>query len=521
MLEMYGQPQANIGDLLMALSPKSKALALIAVGIGCSIASLFTFALGWDRTSEEPGFATVLLGSGVLFAVASLVLFAIGWDARNNLLRAGAVSGHLIKPPLHFDVCNDIVATLRSQDNQVQMPAQLSTDGAFVVSGVRDGVWRLQVSSSWYQLYEKDVRLSQRERVNLGDIQLRFAINKVWTRELISQTVRNSLARSEPLIGQIMDYCRDTQNREWAVGFVSKDFQNRRSILVKSQGEWVDRVVPQFSNAERGTVVRSLKDGSIIVGSLGAGAVSSADGVVWRSMQLPEEMDSVTALLQLPDETLLAGAWVWRRGAPTTSHVVKFKTASDVGQSAFTLNSSHITELFATSSGRILMGLWEKEPTILYSDDYGTTWTKTRMPSQLRGSVTSGRFFEPKHNILLACLNSFAEGRAILSIDGGVSWNLAQGADALGPISGFAANEDCCLCFAGATTVIKPSMVLTSLDFGRSWKRFMDVTPRMSHSNGFSKHGTFVSLFGSNGIDTANVLDLTPKRFVRPLTQST
>lgn len=501
-----------------AATLRFRSLSLIATGIVCSVASLFTFAWGWDRVGSMPALATALLVGGVSFAIGSLLLFAIGWDARNALLGSGSISGSLIKPSLSFEVLDDIEVTLTSQDRQTIRTTRPASNDTFSINDVGDGVWHLQVTSSWYQVFRKEIRISRREIVDVGGVELKFSVNKVWNRQILASPILEWLVPHEPIISQIMDYGCDSKGREWAVGFTTKDHQNKRSILVKeNDGEWQDRVIPQFASAERGTFVRALVNGTVVIGSLGSGAVFSKDGVVLRSFRLPGEIDAVTDLVQLPDGSLLAGGWVWNQGNAMIACVLKFSDVDGDGRITHTVSDGHVKEIFVTASGRVVLGTSAKNPRILFSDDYGETWSGAQTKPEISKTEYGGMgwlngFFETRHNTILACLNTFNSGKVLLSENGGVSWEFVEMVDELGQISGFAANEECCLCFAGGAGLTKPSIVFTSLNFGRGWKEFMQLS-LLSYSSGFTRHGSLISVFGSNGISTADARDLTPTRF--------
>lgn len=462
----------------MLVSSKNKFLGpiLLFLSVAFTLASLFVFADGWERSS---GF---FLAVGAALAVASLFAFAVGWDMLKSSRNSGRIAGKLRFPRLGYPLTFHPRVALGSIDGSNRTTVPSRADGSFELVGVVPGEYRVSVEGYGLSSVTRPATIAPGRTTDVGEVVLEFDPEQFWRHESLPPAGLGytfGMRRIGP----------GPAGSAWVAGFRTEERSMRQEYKVfRRQGNppmWREILVPAF--AKQGTHILAMSlfsDGTFLLGSLFGGAAVSSDGArSWRALDIPG-VRTVSEAVELPD-----GAWLLA-GHTSTSYV--FVKSFDRGASWRTVweQEEEVSSVLLTSSGRFLAGTssLNDRARVFVSNDLGDSWEEASIADtkRLRGIHT---LYELRNGYILAGNVDgrgwkgewYRGGQLLISRDGGVQWEtLVERSEWRGVMGIYESANGHLFVWADADTYVdhdnneyvEPYDLLVSLDRGRNWHPF-------------------------------------------------
>lgn len=304
---------------------------------------------------------------------------------------------------------------------------------------------------------------------------------------------QSDLLQSEPVPAfRIASVGEGPDESLWATGFA----ENTYRIFRRQDNQWSEVIIPQFNGAIQVVTQKLLSNGDFLLGSVGNGAVVSSDsGSTWKTIPFPMEVWGVRRILELPDRSLLAAVMT---GSRYVKDVGKVLRSTDQGKSwAETLKpTGSLSGISRLSSNRVVAytSTLDTSATIHYSDDFGSTWTESKITG-LSNPIRGIKFvLELQSGALIAGIEdgknwkgNFSRGGVLLkSNDGGRNWSVLVNDFAWTSINaGLQATDGRLYIWSGPN-------VLLSTDEGASWVPFLQTGSGYADTLVKTSLGTFV-----------------------------
>ena len=212
------------------------------------MASLFLFAVGWERPS------TVLLLLGTVATIANIFAFAVGWDMLKSYRNSGRISGTLVFPQPGFRLTVHPTVTLSSIDGFNRTTISNRPDGGFDLIGIAPGEYLLSVEGCGLVAVAKSATILPGQRTDLGEVGLEFDPQQFWRKENLP------LARLGHRI-QIRRVGPGPEGSAWVVGFrTDRRMSNDYKVFRRqpSLPEWREVVIPHFSKKATQAIIPIL-----------------------------------------------------------------------------------------------------------------------------------------------------------------------------------------------------------------------------------------------------------------------
>ncbi len=456
----------------------------------------------------------ILMGLGAVLSIASVFTFSLGWQMWRDSLDQAYVSG-MLEIQIPGWLLRDLPDVRIAEPNGiVRARSMAEQSGRFRIGPVAPGGYVLQIHSKLVNCSSRSITLNKGSNYDLGTILCSVNERANWTRrfehsQLLSATY--------------------TENATWLTGFrTSKESRNSYVLFRASEarGKFEEVVVPIAAGAERGSFITAFKTGELLFGTYGKGALISNDGgAQWEPLRLPDWVKSVRiALERRPGNWLIVAAGIpdnaeVPRGVPTDT---LFET-SDFGQSWTEIGQlpATTTSLVEHSSGRLLAGSESVYGTggIMISEDGGATWLKAKLPF-LNATRCIGVMKELRAGMLVAGTlrgigwkNTYLDGgifeqngAIICSTDGGITWKYLGNQSQWGNIQGVAELPGNVLVASAGDSLI------WSTDDGQSWASFGKPFPSWIRDIGIFKDTIYIL---STGELLESSLDKTITRYAK------
>lgn len=444
----------------------------------------------------------VLMLAGIFFSVLSIFTFAMGWEMWRDSLKNGSLVGvvEITSPEVKLNVVPKMkLAELDGLLINEQVPRE---DGNFLFTKIKPGQYLLNITGAYIHCPQKTVNIFPSRDSDIGKITCSLNENQYW-KKLFSHS-------------QITSTIMANDNTIWTTGFrTDKQYHNSYVLfhLVKDSSKWIEVVVPEINNAERGAVLHQFGTGEICLGTNGKGGVLSKDnGVSWEKIELPTDVSSINYISGLPgDKWLVFGRRLdVKHGRTPTDKPQSAIFISETRGKSWTLLSEHsgnITTFIRHSSGRLIVGTDTVygDAGLFYSEDGGKSWINTKIKSDviLRGI---GTITELKDGTLLAGtldgkawknthLNGgefLKGGRILKSENGGKDWSLWAGNDTWGNVNGLIQLND------STIMASEGGNLLWSVNNGANWFHF--GKSQSDRINSIFEHDSKIIISGNSAI---------------------
>lgn len=434
------------------------------------------------------------MGLGIVLSIASVFTFSLGWQMWRDSLDQAYVSGML---DIHMPgwLLRELPDVRIAEPNGIVRARSMAEQGGrFRIGPVAPGGYVLEIHSKLVNCASRSITLNKGSNYDLGTILCSVNERANWTRRFgHSQLLSAAYA----------------ENTTWLTGFRTSKESRNSYVLFRARephGKFEEVVVPRAAGAERGSFITAFKTGELLFGTYGKGAFISSDGgAQWEPVRLPDWAKSVRiALERRPGNWLIVAA-----GVPDNAEVPRgvpadtlFET-SDFGQSWTALGQlpATTTSLVEHSSGRLLAGSESVYGTggIVISEDGGATWSKAKLPfsDAIRGI---GVMKELRDGMLVAGTlrgigwkSTYLDGRIfeqngaiICSTDGGITWKYLGNQAQWGDIQGIAELPGNVFVASAGDSLI------WSTDNGLSWASFGKPFPSWIRDIGIFKDIIYV-----------------------------
>lgn len=416
----------------------------------------------------------VLMGIGVVLSIASIFTFSLGWEMWRDSLEQAHVSGSLSIQTPGWHLRESLEVRLAEPDGTIRATSIAEDDGRFRLGPVTPGGYVLQLRSKFVSCQSRPITLNKGSNYDLGTIPCSVNERANWTPRF-SHSQLLSVAYAN--------------NAVWLTGFSTNDRHQNSYVLYRARaanGKFENVVVPKAAGAGSGRSITAFATGELVFATYGKGAfISNDEGVHWEPLHLPAWVQSVRLVLERrPGNWLVVAA-----GVPDSAEIsrgVQTDTvfeSNDSGASWAQLGQlpAATTSLVIHGSGRLVAGSESIFGTagIMVSEDGGLTWTEAQLPfpNPIRGI---GVVKELRGGILVAGTlrglgwkNTYLDGRVfepngaiISSMDGGMTWQYLGEQGAWGQIEGIAQLSDDVLVASSGDSLI------WSTDNGQSWASF-------------------------------------------------
>jgi hypothetical protein len=416
----------------------------------------------------------VLMGIGVSLSIASIFTFSLGWQMWRDSLEMAYVSGLLVIEMPGWRLKEPLEVRLTETNGTVRATSLTEEDGRFSLGPISPGAYYLDIISEFVRCQKILINLNKGSKHDLGAIRCIVNERANWNRRF-SHSQLLSVA-----------YVGDTT---WLTGFKTDKGRGNSYVLFranKPDGKFESIIVSKAIGAERGRSITAFETGELVFATYGKGAfISNDDGTNWEPLQLPNWVKSVRIVLERkPGNWIIVAA-----GVPDCAEISQgvqtdtvFET-HDYGTSWVQLGqlSASTTSFLVHSSGHLIAGSESVfgSAGIRVSKDGGFTWSQAQLPfkNPIRGigvvkELSDGRLvagtMQGRHwkNTYLDGQEFEMNGAIISSIDKGLTWQFLGERGPWKQVEGIAELPDNTLVASSGESLI------WSTDRGYSWASF-------------------------------------------------
>jgi hypothetical protein len=418
----------------------------------------------------------ILMLAGVFFSVLSIFTFSMGWEMWRDSLKNGSLVGmvEITSPEVKLNIVPLI--KLVELDGLLISEQTPREDGNFLFTKIKPGQYLLNITGTYIHCPQKTVNIFPSRDSDIGKITCSLNENQYWEKLFSHSQITSTIIAND--------------NTIWTTGFrTDKQYHNSYVLfhLVKDSNKWIEVVVPEINNAERGSVLHQFETGEICLGTNGKGSILSKDnGVSWEKIELPTDVSSINYISELPgNKWLIFGRRLdVKYGKTPTDKPQSVIFISETQGKSWNLLSEqpgNITTFIRHSSGRLIVGTDSVygDASLFYSEDGGISWVNSKIHSDviLRGI---GTISELRDGSLIAGtqdgkswknthLNGgefLKGGRFLKSDNGGKDWIVWAGSEAWGSVTGLIQLDD------STIMASEGGNLLWSVNNGANWFHF-------------------------------------------------
>lgn len=418
----------------------------------------------------------MLMVIGVIFSVLSIFTFALGWEMWRDNLKRGSLIGIVEQNDSRVSLSTRPKIKLSELDGKLVQETESRDDGRFLFSKIHPGQYLIEINAPFLSCATRTVNVFPSRDSDIGSVSCALQDNNYWKTILSHAQLTSALYANDGTI--------------WATGFrTSKTHRNSYVLFQKKpeSNKFLDIVIPEINEAERGTFLHQFSTGEIIFGTNGKGAVLTKDnGISWSRICLDSDISSMGIAHELPDGTwiLVGNRLNTRQGTyPENKPRNSIFISKDRGNS-WELSSNHmsiIVSFLNHSSGRLIVGTEALDGSagLSYSEDGGGTWLPSTLENvqNLRGigtiielsdgSLLAGTLDGKKWKTSNVKDGEFLKGGRILkSENAGKTWTLYAGNDAWGDVNAILQLSD------NELMASEGGNLIWSTNYGESWFGF-------------------------------------------------